>query len=880
MTGKAPKMVATFSGKGGCLPRWLQTHRKTGVVPLLLSVTMLALLALTASSARASTSYVDGISDQHLYNWESGISSLFSNAWVGSPPSHIKLARYVVQWNVIGGGGYSNEESNFRAWYERAGQLGLIREIALADFTGANEPSSSEYRAELEKILTAFSGITYVEAWNEPNHHSSAVKFYVKAVAAAHYMNAAYSVCQAHGCTAIAGDFLDESNMSEYEAEYISGSNLTPKDPPNWGIHPYAAVDTEKASTVEAFRSGLPGKGSENISFTEVGAYYCKKGESVSGGENASHEAYQAKHASYLVNTLIPHTTNLEHVFYYEFAFEGAKRINCGNVEDTELYAPPSEGQPDQPRSAASVIFGPEGPPAASTGEAVGITTTQAQLRGNVDPNGIDDTKYYFQYGTNTEYTSGSTILDDAGQSLNWENETTPVSGLQPDTTYHYRIVATSAAGTLPGNDSAFITPGPPVAITGSATNMQETQATLGGEVNPLGFGDAEYYFEYGETAAYGIVAPIPHGDAGSGTSNIVESVNVAKLEPGVTYHFRIMARNSWAIGEGKDETFTTPQAYQYIAFRGSNNAIWQWWWTPTNGWNLSQLGGTAEGDPSMAVAREGNGYQYIAFRGSNNAIWQWWWTPTNGWNLSQLGGTAASNPSMAVAPNGDQDIAFVGSNGAIWQWWWTPTNGWNLSQLGGSAVGDPSMVVASNGYQYITFRGSNGTIWQWWWTPTNGWNLSELGGAAVGDPSMAIARDGSGYQYIAFRGTNNAIWQWWWTPTSGWNLSQLGGATSGSPSMAVARNGYQDISFVGTNGAVWQWWWTPTNGWNLSQLGGAASGNTSMAVAPNGYQDVAFTGTNGSVWEWWWTPTNSWNLSQLGGAAASDPSMALMSGL
>lgn len=154
-------------------------------------------------------------------------------------------------------------------------------------------------------------------------------------------------------------------------------------------MHPYAAVDTEKTTTVEAFRNGLPGKGSENISFTEVGAYYCKKGESVSGSENASREAYQAKHAAYLVNTLIPHTTNLEHVFYYESAFEGTKRIDCSNVEDTELYAPPSEGQANQPRSAASIMWGPEGKPSASTGAASGIAPLQATLNGIVNPQGM-----------------------------------------------------------------------------------------------------------------------------------------------------------------------------------------------------------------------------------------------------------------------------------------------------------------------------------------------------------------------------------------------------------------------------------------------------------------------------------------------------------
>ena len=318
-----------------------------------LAVAALLIVFVLRTASASAVSYVDGISDQHMYNWEGAVSNLFSNAWVGSPPSHIRLARYVVQWNVMGGGGYANEYSSFNSWYERAGQLGLTREIALADYVGAVEPSSSAYGTELEKLLSAFKGISVIEAWNEPNHHTSKVNFYVSPAAAGHYMNAAYSVCRSYGCASIAGDFLDEPNVAEYEKQYAE--TLNPKDPGNWGIHPYAAIETHSTQPVETFRTVLPSPSTDRVWFTEVGAYYCKAGESPPRGEPA-----QASDAGYLVNTLIPRTTNLEHVFYYEYADDGEKTIDCGKGdEDSELYAPPVEGRPNRPRSAASIIWGP-----------------------------------------------------------------------------------------------------------------------------------------------------------------------------------------------------------------------------------------------------------------------------------------------------------------------------------------------------------------------------------------------------------------------------------------------------------------------------------------------------------------------------------------
>jgi hypothetical protein len=309
---------------------------------------------------------VDGISDQGLMGWEGdvagtsgidkepamGFPAFFAGSLVGNPPSHVKLARYVVQWDVMEGAGYPEEEANLQRWYGHAVQLGLVPELAVDNYNceGCTAPqATSEYTGALESLLGAFPGIQVVEAWNEPNnaHYTS----YLEPSMAAKLMNAAYAVCARRGCTAIAGDFLDsEPNLVAYEREYER--YLTPADPGNWGIHPYHAVKYETNSTVSAFRSALPEPATDRIWFTEVGAYYCEAGTTYG-------ERPQAEQARFLVDDLIPdfHPT---HVFYYELAWHYDEPPPCGSgQDDTALYAAGTTHGVLTPRAAAAIVFSP-----------------------------------------------------------------------------------------------------------------------------------------------------------------------------------------------------------------------------------------------------------------------------------------------------------------------------------------------------------------------------------------------------------------------------------------------------------------------------------------------------------------------------------------
>lgn len=105
-----------------------------------------------------------------------------------------------------------------------------------------------------------------------------------------------------------------------------------------------------------------------------------------------------------------------------------------------------------------------------------------------------------------------------------------------------------------------------PEPVTEAAAPVGATGATLRGTVNPKGHpllaGPSEgCFFEWGETTAYGHIAPCEAPDAaevGEGSSPVPVHAKVEGLNPGTVYHFRLAAANGGALEEGEDETLIT----------------------------------------------------------------------------------------------------------------------------------------------------------------------------------------------------------------------------------------------------------------------------------------------------------------------------------
>jgi streptogramin lyase len=98
------------------------------------------------------------------------------------------------------------------------------------------------------------------------------------------------------------------------------------------------------------------------------------------------------------------------------------------------------------------------GPPIATSEAATSVTTSGATLNASVNPNG-KATTYHFEYGTTTSY-GGNVPVPDASliSETSVERASQAVSGLAAETTYHYRVVATSGAGVTDGSDLTFKT--------------------------------------------------------------------------------------------------------------------------------------------------------------------------------------------------------------------------------------------------------------------------------------------------------------------------------------------------------------------------------------------------------------------------------------
>lgn len=94
--------------------------------------------------------------------------------------------------------------------------------------------------------------------------------------------------------------------------------------------------------------------------------------------------------------------------------------------------------------------------PDATTEPAAPVGPNEAVLQGTVDPNG-SATEYRFEYGTSTAY--GSTIASsEVGSGTAPVEASESIPYLKPETTYHYRLVATSPAGEDLGQDKVLTT--------------------------------------------------------------------------------------------------------------------------------------------------------------------------------------------------------------------------------------------------------------------------------------------------------------------------------------------------------------------------------------------------------------------------------------
>ena len=210
------------------------------------------------------------------------------------------------------------------------------------------------------------------------------------------------------------------------------------------------------------------------------------------------------------------------------------------------------------------------GTPVVTTNPATLIASSSATLNGSLNPHGLTTT-VSFQYGTTTAY--GSTIPMQTQTGSTFRDIAANISGLSPNTLYHFRTVATNSAGTRFGGDRTFTTlsvTGPPVATTNPATFIASFSAMLNALLDPHGL-TTSVHFEYGTTPSYGLTTA-PQNRAGNTFQAV--GANVAGLTANTLYHFRVVASNGAGTAMGSDRTFTTltPTGPPVVITNGATN--------------------------------------------------------------------------------------------------------------------------------------------------------------------------------------------------------------------------------------------------------------------------------------------------------------------
>jgi hypothetical protein len=189
----------------------------------------------------------------------------------------------------------------------------------------------------------------------------------------------------------------------------------------------------------------------------------------------------------------------------------------------------------------------------AKTLPAEEIDASGATLKASFDPDEIE-THYHFEYGITTGYGEETpSELGGSGKGVIVVGQ--PIGGLPSGRVFHFRLVAENENGTTYGPDLTFRTGSVPDIGGVRTSDIGPSSAVLHARINPVGY-DTEYTFEYGTTPNYGQSVPLPMGHLDPETEPIDLEEVIEGLEYGVTYHFRVVAKNTWGTATSDDTTF------------------------------------------------------------------------------------------------------------------------------------------------------------------------------------------------------------------------------------------------------------------------------------------------------------------------------------
>ena len=257
---------------------------------------------------------------------------------------------------------------------------------------------------------------------------------------------------------------------------------------------------------------------------------------------------------------------------------------SVGPIYGTQTYTITAYGTSGTPYTASTTVSTTyvnqtgSSPVATTLAAQVGSDGVSATLNGYINSNtgysscyySCTTTTYYFQYGTSQYSLTGTTPTQTTSTTSG--NASSYISGLLPNTTYYFQVIASNSYGSSYGGVLSFVTNGygassAVTAITTIPDNVTAYSARLNGLVtgsnsvyNPYSTynssnGTGSVYFEYGTSPSLGRVSTSQTVTLG-GASNYFDTISTT---PDTTYYYRIDAIVNGQTYMGSTVAFSTP---------------------------------------------------------------------------------------------------------------------------------------------------------------------------------------------------------------------------------------------------------------------------------------------------------------------------------
>jgi hypothetical protein len=203
-------------------------------------------------------------------------------------------------------------------------------------------------------------------------------------------------------------------------------------------------------------------------------------------------------------------------------------------------------------------------PPIVEEDSSSAVTPFSATIDAQVNPEGEPTTSCVFEYGKTASY--GSSVTCNGGElyeAVAGEVASAELSGLEANTTYHYRLVVETAEGKTEGVDGELTTVAlaAPSVERESASRLSPAGGTLEAQVNPK-YQATSYAFEYAPNASgntlEGAVTTVAGSAPLSGVGAQAASVEVLGQQPETTYYYRVVATNNAGETDGPVVAYRT----------------------------------------------------------------------------------------------------------------------------------------------------------------------------------------------------------------------------------------------------------------------------------------------------------------------------------